>query len=201
MKRIWIALLIMTFPITVFAQALPGLHESESADFAYTGTGWIQVVDGDYSVMESSVIDDSVSLEFEGASLIIYRELLPVADTPAIVEICIDDSCANIANTANENQRRVPISFVANGASPHVLTISNTDGGVFRLDYVIVMPDDELQSIIVPSPSVHFLTLESGRVVAIDFSISGGDIITGVFLAFLSSLTMFKIVMDRWHHE
>lgn len=201
MKRLFVFLLIMTIASRTLAQADSGLHEAESAiDFAYTGLGWLQIVDNDYVVMESSVLDDSASLEFVGSSVVIYRELLPLIDNPATIEICLDSICTSISNLATENQKRVPISFATSGASPHNLTLTNLDGGVFRLDYVLVMPNEELQTINSPSPSLHYFTLESGRVVSVDFSISGGDITLSIFLAFLSSLTMYKIVMDRWHH-
>ena len=201
MKHLWITLIIFIYGNLALAQLTQGLFQAETAtEFAYSGTGWVQIVDGDYVVMESSVLGDSVSLEFEGATIIIYREILLLADNPATVEICIDGDCTNITNLSSENQRRVPVSFATSGASPHSLTITNTDGGLFRLDYIIVMPDNDLLTTTSPSPSMDFLTLDSGRVVAVDFSITGGEITLSIFMAFLSALTMYKIVMDRWHH-
>lgn len=201
MKHFFLLCLIITIASRTLAQADTGLHEAESAlDFAYTGSGWLQIVDSDYVVMESSILSDSVSLEFVGSSVVIYRELLPLIDNPATVEICLDAICTSISNLANELQKRVPISFVASGTSPHELTLTNSDGGIFRLDYVLILPEEELHPINSPSPSRQYFTLESGRIVSVDFNISGGDITTIIFLSFLSALSMYKFVMDRWHH-
>jgi hypothetical protein len=203
MKRLWIALLIITIATASYAQVEGGLYQAEdTSTFTYSGTGWTQIVSGDYSYMESIDLNDSVELEFTGSSIIIYRDLLPELSSPAEVEVCIDASCTNVSNESGAltEQRSVPIAFFSDSI-PATLTITNLDGGNFHFDYLIVMPGDELHSIIAPEPSVHYLTLESGRIVAVDFKISGGDIVTTVFLSFLSALTMFKIVMDRWHHE
>lgn len=205
MKRLLLTLAVIM--ISHYGQALAstanaGLFEAETApEFAYSGTGWVQVVDGDYVVMESSEIGDEITFEFEGSSIIIFRELLLLADSPATIEICLDSICSMVTNEASEYQRRVPVSFFAEGASPHSLNISNQDGGIFRIDFVIVMPEDDLTTAAVPSPSMHFLTLESGQIIAVDFSISGGEIAQIIFLAFLSGLVAFGLVIQRTNND
>lgn len=202
MKRL-LLLTLTFFMMSHYGQAQTspanaGLHEAESApEFAFTGTGWVQVVDGDYVVMESSDLGDEVSFEFNGASIILFRELLLVEDSPAVVEVCLDAICTPLSNEATELQVRVPIAFFADGASPHHLTISNTDGGIFRLDYLIVMPENDLEAIAAPAPSTVFMSLESGQVVAVDFSITGGEIAQIIFLALLSGLVAYLIVILR----
>lgn len=194
MRLILIVLIALT-SYMVYAQDA-GLYEAEDIEtFAYVGEGWAQVIDGDYVVMESSQIGDSVSLDFNGSSIILYRSLHAVSGST--VEACIDESCATFTNAATINMARVPIAYVVSGTSPHSLTLTNLDGNIFQLDNVLIMPDDELHQIASPDPSKYFFALDSGRVVAIDFTISGGDIATIIFIVFLSVIMFAVFVTVR----
>lgn len=175
------------------------LDASSDPVFAFSGD-WVQLVDGDYSVMESSTIGDAVSIEFAGSSVIIYRELLTAG--AALVEICLDGVCSTISNTSvSADQQRVPVSFATTGASPHTMTLTNVDGGTFRLSAVLVLPDDELLSNSAPAPSVQYLTLESGRVVAVDFSATAGDIALFIVLAFLAGVNLYSLLLQRTQND
>jgi len=207
MRRLLIALLIFTIANITLAQVDSGLYQAEDYSvFTYSGTGWFQLVDGDYVRMRSTDSGDSVSFQFTGSSIIIYRRLRPSG--ASVVDVCIDSVCTSVSNYAATARDDVPIAFVSTG-NVATLTMTNTNGGVFTFNYVIVMPVEgtsssgsgsELQTIYAPEPSMYYLSLESGRIVGIDFSISGGDIVIGVFLAFLSTIALANFVLDRWHH-
>lgn len=187
------------------AQATPGQHEAESSpDFTYEGTGWSQVVDGDYVVMESNEAGDVILFQFDGASISIFRTLF-VSDG-AMVGVCIDGdgSCTTITNHASGIEMpRIPVSYwVSDDApSPHMLTLTNLDGGRFQIDSIMVFSAPslpELQEIpAVLSPTVEYFTLD-GRVVGLDFIITGGDIAVVIFLAFLSSALVCFVLVIRW---
>ena len=81
MKRIMTTLLITAAATSaVIAQTTPltaGLHQTENnADVSYTGAGWSTVIDGDYSYMQSSQVGDLMSLEFNGSSIVLFRDMV-----------------------------------------------------------------------------------------------------------------------------
>lgn len=197
MRLILSVFIILISSFTVFAQEVEqGLYEAENLDvFNYVGSGWTQVIDGDYVVMESVEIDDSVSLEFNGGSIIIFRSLHAISG--AMIEACIDSDCSTFSNAAAIDMARIPIAFSVSGTSPHSMTLTNLDGNFFQFDNVIVLPDDELQSISAPDPSKQFFALDGGRVVSVDFSISGGDIAAIIFLAFNATVLFALFVTVR----
>ena len=202
-------MLIFTIANVALAQSEVGLYQAEDYSvFTYSGTGWTEVVNGDYIRMRSTDIGDSVSFDFTGSSIIIYRNLL--STLPPTVDVCIDTTCTSLDNAASADVASYPAAFLSTGQAA-TLTITNTDGRNFYFDYVIVMPvqdagggtgsgGSQLQTIYAPEPSMYYLSLESGRVVGIDFSISGGEIAISIFLAFLSTISLANFVLDRWHH-
>lgn len=345
MKKITTTALLMTlFALTTAVVDAHGLYQAEDYDyFTYSGSGWVQVVDGGYVVMESTQAGDSVSFPFVGSDVIIYREMVTTGSSitnalvggtasaesqsgsyvddnafdndvntfwsatkvvtwikydlgegnslsPSIasitsrplypnqtprdfsiegsnddtnwtslasftnqidwiagetrtypltstgyryfrlsitanngggsssvaefalsagindVSICVDALCTSVLNQSFVNRIDQPIAFDVEQGS-HTLTMTNVSGNTFRFNYVIVLAavvsegggsDPILPETIAPDPSRHYFTLDSGRVVAIDFVLSGGDITTIILLAFLSSVTVYRFVAARW---
>lgn len=322
---------------TVDAQS--GLYEAEDySRFTYSGSGWSQLIDGDYITLESSQLNDRVDMSFTGSSVILYREIgisnnvlqsgapsassaistlpnlldgnvatswVPIfpntwlmytlpsssiitqysitaqagnshplsrmprswlleyyngsswetADTVtdqigwfdgetrfftvsqnnssnqwritftenngdpnwiAIgefamfsdrVRVCVGALCNSFSNSSSERRIDIPVAFSSEEGT-HTLSITNLAGGLFRLNNIIVMSSTEsdgsplpaplLEETIAPDPSRHHFVLDSGRVVALDFVISGGDIATSILLVFLSSITVFMFMNGRF---
>lgn len=332
--------LMMLFAVLGTVKAQSGLYEAEDySRFTYTGSGWVELVDGDYIVMESSQAGDLVEFSFIGTDVILYRELIddPIDDattggspngtgitsgnasngfndvnsdwvewsssysgdtigytfpspkavtrftirarnsfshraprdfnleyfdgsswqlaesytgytswlngetktftvenfflsdqwrlawvnsndasflsiseiemftrTSGTMRVCIDALCTSVTNTSSQRQINMPVAFSTTGSS-HTLSIENLDGGTFRLNHVLILSstgesgsDPILPETIAPDPSRHHFVLDSGRVVALDFVISGGDIATIILLVFLSSIVVFMFMNARF---
>ena len=195
-RLLFVAMLFFMTAGLVSAQAEAGLYQAADPLFTYTGA-WVEVIDGDYVVMESNTAADSASFEFDGSAIILYRELF--AASGATFEVCIDDECATITSSATADMRHIPVSYNTTGADPHTLTLENIDGGLFRLEYVIVIPPDDLNMLQSPNPSIQYFQLGS-RVVGVDFVITGGDIALIILLAFLSVVLLCLVLIVRWQH-
>lgn len=204
MKR-WLA---VTFAILTTAAAvvpvraqmvelMPGLTEAESAPLLpyFTGSGWAQIVDGAYSVMESSEIADSVSFTVSGgAQLVIYRELL-AADS-AVAEVCIDGGCETFTNSSSADQRGVPIAYAV--ADESEVEITNTDGGLLRIDAFLLIAPSEVLEVAAPDPSRAYSTLADGSIAAIDRTLSGGEVVLIALAAVQAGLLLILIVVTAW---
>lgn len=202
MKRLLVLLTIM-FCATATAHAqsdplTPGLYEAESSDLLiyYTGAGWVQIVDGAYSVMESSEVDDSVSFMVEDTrQIVVYRELL--SSGGATAEICIESSCTTFSSVSSIDQRGVPIAYAV--TSGDTVTITNDDGGTLRLDFFLLIPASELTEVPAPDPIRQYVVLGDGTVAAVDQVITGGDILVLGFMAAIITALFVLIVVLTWH--
>lgn len=184
---------------TVIAQTAaltPGLHEAESVPLTpyYSGAGWAQVVDGDYSVMESSDTADSVSFTASGSQIILYRELLTTGGAQA--EICVDAICTTFTSVSSIDQRGVPIAFPLEDESE--VTITNLDGGLLRLDSFLILAPSELSELSAPDPARQHVTLADGSIAAFDRTLSGGDVLLLALAAAQLTALLILIGVSAW---
>lgn len=166
---------MLLFVSAVGAQAdplLPGLYQAESDLLLpyYTGAGWTQVVDGDYSVMETATAEDSVSFVVSGGQLVIYRELLAIDGATA--EICVDELCTTFTSISSEDQKSVPIAYPVEDESVVTITLET---GTLRLDSFLLLAADELVEVTAPDPARRYVTLPDGTIAAIVQEFRGGD--------------------------
>lgn len=175
---------------------LPGLYEAESDALQshYSGTGWVQVVDGDYSIMETATADDSVSFSVSGSQLVIYRELLAVDGATA--EICVDELCTALTSISSTDQRGVPVAFPVEDGSVVTLTL---ESGTLRLDSFLVWPLlGELSEVPAPSPALEFVTLADGSIATVERSIRGGEIVQIALSTATAALLLILVVVTVW---
>lgn len=174
-----------------------GLHEAEGSPLLSAFSGeWVQVVDGDYSTLESIVEGDSVSLLVAGQQLVIYRELLAIDGATA--EICINEVCSTFGNSSSIDQRGVPVAFPLNEDENDV-TITN-QGGVLRLDSFLILdnPEPELMEVEAPDPTRLYVTLSDGSMAAVDQVITGGEVIQSSILAGVFALLVVIVAVLAW---
>lgn len=199
MKRCLFIVIVFLSCAGVFAQSdalLPGLHEAESEALLtyYTGSGWAQLVDGSYTTVESSALGDSVSFVVSGSQIVIYRELLATGGANA--QICVDALCAEFGNSASIDQRDVPIAYpITEGAA---VTITNSDGGLLRIDSFLILAAPQLDPVQAPDPSRQYFTLDDGSIAAVDQTISGGDVIQIALTAAVIALLVVLLVVVLW---
>jgi hypothetical protein len=174
----------------------PGLYEAESDTLQpyYAGAGWVQVVDGDYSVMETAVEGDSVSFTVSGSQLVLYRELLAVDGGTA--EICVNALCATFSSISSTDQKGVPIAFpVEADATVTVTHIS----GTLRLDsFLLFGLPDELEPVPPPDPAAEYVALADGSLAVIYRSISGGEILQIALSGAVLTALLVLIVVTAW---
>lgn len=200
MRRVLIFLTLIAFVSAVNAQDAPvlitGLTELESSDLVtgFSGAGWSVVIDGDYSVMESSEVGDSFVFEVGlGDQLILYRELLSAGGGE--MEICVDSLCGSFSSVSTIDQRGAMLALeAADGTS---VSIENLDGGLIRLDAILILDAPELNPLVI-DPTVELSVLPGGEVVGIDRVIDGAQVwqlaLQGANLALLIAL----IVVTAW---
>lgn len=179
------------------AELSQGYYAAETtADLVYTGDGWVQLVDGDYVVMESTQQADEVAFQFTGGQLVIYRDLL--AEGAAAMELCIDAVCTTITSSGSGDQRSVPVAFsVDNADAMHDVTLTNMDGGIFRLDAILIIAGEGLDATTAPSPTLHFVQI-GDHTAAVDWTISGGDVVTIAFLFAVFTVLLAQIGVQLW---
>lgn len=182
-----------------FAQVdllMPGLWEAESETLLpyYTGEGWVQVVDGDYQMMESTAVEDSVSFPVSGSQLVIYRELL--SEGAATAEICIDSACTSLTSESSIDQRSVPIAYPVEDGSE--VTITNVDGGTLRLDSFLLLSRSELHEQPAPDPAREYVVLPDGTLAAVDRTLTGGEIVQIALSAAQIVLLVLVVVLLAW---
>ncbi len=199
MKR-WLTFLPLVCIATVVAAQTdplqPGLYEAESESLQpyYAGTGWVQVVDGAYSVMETEVEGDSVSFTVSGSQLVIYRELLSVDG--ATTEICVDALCTSFSSISSTDQKGVPIAFPVEDDA--TVTITH-DSGILRLDTFLLFPLAELlEPVPPPDPAAEYVSLADGSIAVIYRSISGGEILQIAFNGAVLAALFVLIVVTAW---
>lgn len=199
-RSIAIALVTMSIAAAASAQTVtlsPGLYEAESPDLLseYTGS-WVQVVDGDYSVMESATIDDAVSFTVSGTQLVVYRELFAAGGGTA--EICIDSVCGTFTNISSVDQKAIPVAFAVDDGS--VVTITNEDGGLIRLDSFLLLSNIEATPEVLPAPDParEYVMMADGEIAAVDRVISGGDVVLIGIGAAQVALLLSLLVVSAW---
>lgn len=176
----------------------PGLYEAESAALqsSYAGAGWVQIVDGAYSVMESSEVGDSVSFTVANTrQLVIYRDLLTT--NGAIAQVCINALCGAFSNTSSTAQRGVAVAYPVNDGD--TVSITNTDGELLRLDSFLLLSAPELTEVPAPDPARRYVVLADGTLAAVDQVLSGGDLLIIGFLAAIATLLIAVLVVLAWH--
>ncbi len=184
-------------PYQIDTPLTSGLYEAEGSPLLSTFSGaWVQVLDGDYSIMESVAGGDSVSLLVVGQQLVIYRELL--AMDGATAEICINETCTEFGNSSSIDQRGVPIAFPLDDDENEVV-ITN-EGGTLRLDSFLILdnPEPELLEVEAPDPTRLYITLSDGSMAAIDQVISGGEVIQSSILAGVFALLVVILAVLAW---
>lgn len=200
MKRLLIILcfaILSVIPVT--AELNPGFYQAEDqtlTDLVYTGTGWTQLVDGDYVVMDSTEQADELAFQFSGRQLVLYRDLL--ASDSALMQICIDAICSTFTSASTEDQRSVPIAYAVDDPSAvYDVTVTNTDGGTFRLDALLIIDGQVLAEVDPPSPTVQYTQI-GDYVAAVDWTISGGDLLTITLLAAVFTALIAQIGIQLW---
>lgn len=190
--------MLLTLSFVVHAETVSyGYYEAEtSIDLVFTGS-WVQVVDGDYSYMESNTLGDSVSFVVAASQVIFYRELLASPDVSAIVEICINAVCETFTSESLDAQRRVPIAYSLSGSSEYEITLENTDGGLIRLDALLALPAATLDEPLAPDAAIQYVNL-NGYTVGIDWKLSGGDIAIIILLAMSLVLGFIQLRATTW---
>lgn len=173
------------------AQAAAYFEAEDNTAFTYVGSSWVQLVDGATTVMQSTAVDETISLTFEGGSVIIYRNLF--ATGAALAEICIDALCTSLQNDASADQKRVPASFAADGAGQQTLTIRNLDGGTLAIDAVLVLAGATLP-MLASVPEAEYLVLSSGRAASIRYEVTAGEIAIVMFLAMSVTINLFSLI-------
>lgn len=174
----------------------PGLYEAESVALQpyYSGSGWVQVVDGDYIVMETATAEDSVSFIASGSQIVIYRELLALDGATA--EICVDELCTAFTSISSTDQRGVPSAYPIEDGSTITVTL---ESGTLRLDRFMIWPlAGELSELPPPNPALEYVTLADGTIATVERSIRGGEIVQIALMAALTALMLIQIVVTAW---
>ena len=199
MKRCLFLTLFVCIASSVAAQGdalLPGLYEAESVSLQpyYAGTGWVQIVDGDYSVMETTTQGDSVSFTVSGSQLVLYRELLAVDGATA--EICVDALCTAFSSISSTDQKGVPIAFPVEVDA--TVTITH-DSGTLRLDsFLLLAGPDPLGTVPPPDAATEYVVLVDGTIAAIDRRVSGGEVVQIALGAATLTALIVLIVVTAW---
>jgi len=199
MKRCLFLTLFVCIVSGVTAQddvLLPGLYEAESESLQpyYAGEGWVQVIDGAYSVMETTTQGDSVSFIVSGSQLVIYRELLAIDGATA--EICVNELCTSFSSISSTDQKGAPIAFPVEADA--TVTITH-DSGTLRLDsFLLLAGPDELGTVPAPDPATEYVVLADGTIAAVDRRISGGEVVQIALSAATLTALIVLIVVTAW---
>lgn len=220
MRRLALVLIVLLLLAASVAVADPGFlaagwYQFESTpELEFTGTWSEVVIDSWQTLMRTTTSGDTVQFSTGAHSIVlVYRSALIAGSS----EICFDDgddeTCETIVTNAPLGMRVVSYLFPPGGG---MVTITNTSGRL-ELDYMMLwsLPGEGepgpgpcedcgevTQITVVPPPDPSSTWQQVGdQIVRVDYTLSGGELLTHSLLAVLIVLNFAGLVLDLWSNR